>query len=216
MKIAIIGASGFVGAAILKEAIERKHTVTAISRNPEKTPAFPGVVAVKCDVNDVPGLAALLAGHDLVISAFNAGWTNPELYNDFLMGSRNIQSAIKTAGLSRYIVIGGAGSLYIAPGKQLVDTPEFPAAFKNGALAARDYLNELMNETELDWTFFSPAVEMHPGTSGIRRGTFRLGADNPVFDKDGRSILSVEDLAVAILDEAEKPAHIRKRFTAAY
>lgn len=216
MKIAVIGASGFVGAAILKEAVERHHSVTAICRSPEKVPALPGVIAVKGDVSDVQGLSELLAGHDVIISAFNAGWTNPELYNDFLIGSRNIQLAIKSAGLKRYIVIGGAGSLYIEPGKQLVDTPDFPAAFRSGALAARDYLNELTNETELDWTFFSPAIEMHPGTSGIRRGTFRLGNDTPVFDKDGRSILSVEDLAVAILDEAEKPVHVRKRFTAAY
>jgi putative NADH-flavin reductase len=113
-------------------------------------------------------------------------------------------------------VIGGAGSLEIAPGVQVIDTPEFPANIRPGASAARDYLNILKKEKDLEWTFFSPALEMHQGTSGVRKGSYRKGLDNPVYDDKGRSVLSVEDLAVAIVDELEHPKHIRERFTAAY
>jgi len=113
-------------------------------------------------------------------------------------------------------VIGGAGSLEVAPGLQAVDTPDFPAAIKPGASAARDYQAIIKKEQDLDWTFFSPAFEMHQGTSGIRKGTYRTGLDNPVFDENGRSILSVEDLAMVIVDELENPKHIKERFTAAY
>ncbi len=217
MKLALIGATGFVGKAILKELLDRGHQVTAISRHPEKIGVeHPLLKAVAGDALDENGLAALLKGHDAVISAFNPGWTNPDLYAEFLGGSKAIQAGVKKSGVKRLIVIGGAGSLEIAPGVQLIDTPQFPAEYKAGASAARDYLLILKKETELDWTFFSPAIEMNPGTSGVRQGKYRLGLDNPVFDKAGRSILSVEDLAVAIADETENPKHSRKRFTAAY
>jgi putative NADH-flavin reductase len=154
--------------------------------------------------------------NDAVISAYNAGWTNPDLYNEFLKGSQTIQAAVKKSGVKRLIVVGGAGSLFIAPGRQIVDTEGFPSEWKPGALAARDYLNIIKEEQVLDWTFFSPAVEMHQGTSGTRKGTYRTGLENPVFDANGRSIISVEDTAVAIVDELEKPKHIQQRFTAAY
>lgn len=215
--IAIIGASGFVGSALLNEALQRGHQVTAIVRHPENIKIAHDHLALKQgDVTDVAALAGLLKGHDVVISAYNAGWSNPDLYNDFLNGSKAIQAAVKQSGVKQLIVIGGAGSLFIAPGLQLVDTPEFPEAYKAGATAARDYLLELRQEKELDWTFVSPAIEMHPGTSGVRKGTYREGLEAPVFDAGGRSIISVEDLAVAVIDEAEKQAHIRERFTVAY
>src|SRR5690606_19689323 len=138
------------------------------------------------------------------------------LYEDYLKGSKTIQAAAKKAGVKRLFVIGGAGSLFIAPGQQLVDTDAFPKEYKPGALAARDYLNMLKEETELDWTFLSPAIEMHQGTAGIRKGTYRTGLDNPVVDENGRSVISVEDMSIAIVDEIEQPKHIRKRFTVAY
>ena len=217
MNIALIGASGFVGSSILKEALSRGHKVTAIVRNPDNVKAKSEfLTTVQADVMKVHALANLLRGHDTVISAYNAGWTNPNLYDDFLKGSRSIQEAIKKSGVKRIIVIGGAGSLFVAPGVQLVDTPEFPADWKPGALAARDYLDILKKEQDLDWTFLSPAVEMHRGTSGERKGVYRTGLENPVFDSNNRSIISVEDLAVAVLDETEKPTHIRQRFTVAY
>lgn len=214
---AIIGASGFVGTSLLKEALERGHQVTAIVRNPERVSiTHPALTVKKGDAFNEAELAELVKGHDAVISAYNGGWTNPDLYNDFLNGSRSIEAAVKQSGVKQFIVVGGAGSLYITPDQQLVDTPQFPESYKPGATAARDYLNELRKEQELEWTFVSPAIEMSPDTSGVRKGTYRTGLEHPVFDEQGRSVLSVEDLAVVIIDELEVPKHIRQRFTAAY
>jgi uncharacterized protein len=212
-KIALIGATGFVGAPLLEEAVSRGHTVTALVRHPEKVPAREGVTAVKADVLDTDDLAAKLAGHDIVISAYNPGWDDPEIRQTHVKGSRSINEAAKKAGVKRLIVVGGAGSLEIAPGLQLIDTPEFPAEWKEGALGARDALNELRAETELDWTFVSPAIHLEPGE---RTGQYRLGGDQPVFDDKNESRISTADLALAILDEAEQGKHIRQRFTAAY
>ncbi|MCE5332935.1 MAG: NAD(P)-dependent oxidoreductase [Bacteroidales bacterium] len=216
MKVALIGASGFVGTAILNELVQRDHQVTAIVRHPEKVKQAKQVRIIKANVLNENEVTEAVKGHDVVVSAYNAGWTNPNLYNEFLEGSKAIQAGVKKSGVKRLIVIGGAGSLYVAEGVQMIDTPQFPENIKPGASAARDYLNILRDEKELDWTFFSPAIEMHQGTSGERKGTYRTGLDNPVFDKDHRSVLSVEDLAVVIADEAENPKHIRQRFTAAY
>lgn len=216
MKIALIGATGFVGSAILEEALDRGHEVTAIALHLEKIKPQTNLTIVKCDVMDSDGLTRILKGNDVVVSAYNAGWTNPDLYDDFLKGSRSIQDAVKNSGVKRLIVNGGAGSLFVAPGVQVIDTPEFPEAFKAGAGAARDYLNELKKEDQLDWTFVSPAIEMNPGTPHERRGTYRTGLENPVFDADHRSRISVEDFAVAIVDEVENPKYIRVRFTVGY
>jgi putative NADH-flavin reductase len=216
MKVALIGASGFVGTAILNELLHRGHQVTAIARHPEKVKKAENTDAVSANVLDENELVPVIKGHDAVISAYNAGWTNPNLYNEFIAGSKAIQAAVKKAGTKRLIVIGGAGSLFIGPNQQIVDTAEFPKEWKPGALAARDYLNILKEEKDLDWTFLSPAIEMHHGTSGTRKGIYRTGLENPVFDANHKSIISVEDLAVAIVDELEKPKHIRQRFTVAY
>lgn len=217
MKTALIGASGFVGIHLLQELLQRGHQVTAIVRNPEKiTISNPNLTVAKGDILNEDEVATLVKGHDAVISAYNPGWTNPNIYEEFLQGSQSIQNGVKKAGVKRLIVIGGAGSLFVAPGVQLIDTPKFPQEFKAGASAARDFLNIIQKETELDWTFFSPAIEMHHGTAGIRRGTYRTALDTPVFDENHRSILSVEDVAVAIVDELEHPQFIKKRFTAAY
>lgn len=216
MKIAVIGATGFVGSAIVNELKQRGHEVTGIARNTEKLPSAENVTAVKADVRNEEELIAAVKGHDTVISSYNAGWTNPNLYNDFLEGSKRIQSAVKKAGVAHYFVIGGAGSLHAADGSQFVDSPQFPAEWKPGALAARDYLNVIKDEKDLKWTFLSPALEMHHGTSGVRKGTYRKGNDTPVFDENNRSIISVEDMAIAIADEVEQKQHIRERFTVAY
>jgi putative NADH-flavin reductase len=217
MKIALIGASGFVGSHILKEALDRGHQVTAIVRNPEKiTEKHPNLQAKKGDVFNTEEIAKLVSGHDAVISSYNAGWQNPNLYDDFLKGSQAIQEGVKKSGVKRLIVVGGGGSLEIAPGVQLVDTPQFPAEWKSGALAARDYLNIIRKEDELDWTFFSPAIEMHHGIKDGRTGKYRLGTDQPVFDANGASRLSPEDLSIVLVDELDNKKFIRKRFTAAY
>lgn len=217
MKIALIGATGFVGTAILKEALDRKHQVTAIVRHPEKLKGENDNLAkVKGDVFDTGHFAELLNGHDVVVSAYNPGWANPNIYDDFMKGAEFIQQAVKQAGVKRLIVIGGAGSLFIAQGLQLVDTPEFPDAWKQGALAARDYLIVLRGEKELEWTYLSPAIEMNAEAPHGRKGTYRTALDNPVFDENKKSLITVEDLAVAIVDEAENPRHIRQRFTVGY
>ena len=216
MKIVLIGSTGFVGSAILKEALHRGHEVTAIVRNPVKIKEQKNLKVAETDIMDSGELSKIIKGNDVVVSAYNAGWTNPELYDNFMKGSQSIQEAVKKSGVKRLIINGGAGSLFIAPNVQLVDTPEFPDAFKPGASAARDYLNILKREDQLDWTFVSPAIELNPGAPHERRGAYRTGLDNPVFDADHRSRISVEDLAVAILDEVENPKHIRVRFTVAY
>lgn len=213
MKVAIIGATGFVGSNILKEIANRNHDVTAIARNPESSN---NVKWVQADVLDTEELANALKGNDVIISAYNSGWTNPNIYADFLTGSKAILEAVKKSGVKRFITIGGAGSLFVAPNLQAVDTPDFPKEYHAGASAARDFLNIIKEEKELDWAFFSPAFEMHPGITTGRTGNYRLGLDNPVFDNNQRSILSVEDLAVVIADEAENPKHHQVRFTAAY
>jgi putative NADH-flavin reductase len=216
MKTALIGASGFVGTAILEELLNRGHEVTAIVRSPEKIKIDNNNLFVKgVDVNDTLALIETLKGSDAVISAYNSGWTNPNLYHDFIAGSEAIQKAVKASGVDRLIVVGGAGSLEI-DGKQLVDGPDFPADYKAGATAARDYLTSLKQEEDLQWSFFSPAIEMHPGITTGRTGKYRLGTNSPVFNEDGRSTLSVQDLAMAIVDELENNNHPRQRFTAGY
>ena len=217
MKVALIGATGFVGSHLLKELLDRKHHVTALVRNPEKlTVKDPLLTIVKADVLKEDEVAAAVKDHDAVISAYNPGWANPNIYKEFLEGAKAIQAGVKKSGVKRLITIGGAGSLYIAPGVQLIDTPQFPAAFKPGASAAVEYLKIIQQEKELDWTFFSPAIEMSPAHPGKRTATYRTGTDRPVFDANGRSFLSVEDVAVVLTDELEHPKFSRKRFTAAY
>ena len=216
MKVALIGA-GFVGSAVLKELTDRGHEVKVLVRHPEKVIVPNGKVTVVATNATQPNqVAEQVKGADAVINTFNASWTNPNLYNDFLEGSKAIQEGVKKSGIERFITVGGAGSLYVDQDTQLVDTAQFPADYKTGALSARDYLNILKEEQELEWTFLSPAIEMHQGTSGERKGTYRTGLEKPVFNQNGRSICSVEDTAVAIVDELENPKHIRQRFTAAY
>lgn len=218
MRVAVIGATGFVGSHIVEELVNRNQSIKVFARHTDTIPDHKNVAKVALDVNDVQALAIDLKGADVVVSAFNAGWTNPTIYEDYIKGAKAIEEATKLAGVKRLIVIGGAGSLYVNDQKelQIVDTADFPEEIKQGALAARDYYNLLKQDNDLDWTMFSPAPEMHQGTSGERKGTYRLGQDVPVFDENGRSILSVEDVAVVIADEVENAEHIKARFTAAY
>jgi putative NADH-flavin reductase len=215
MKAAVIGATGFVGTHIASELAHRGIKVTGISRKHIDSDK-PNLIYAAVDAGNVSALAEVLKGHNVVINAFSPGWTNPAMYDDFLKGSQAIQEAVKLSGVKRFISIGGAGSLYLPDGSQLVDS--FPAdnPFVPGAKAARDYLTILQKETELDWAFFSPAVDMHQGITTGRTGKYRLGTDYPVMDENGKNVLSVEDLAVVIADEVEKPKHHRMRFTAAY
>ena len=217
MKLALIGATGNIGMATLNEALQRGYEVTAITRDPKKLDVKNDKLTITAaDVFNIEELAAVLAGHDAVVSAFNTNWADPNMYNDFIAGSKAIQQAVKQSGVKRLLVVGGAGSLEIAPGLQLVDSPDFPPQFKTGASAARDYLNILKEENDLDWTFLSPAIYLHPDSHGPRTGKYRIGTDQPVFDEKGHSFIVIEDLAVAIIDELENNNFIKRRFTVAY
>ena len=213
MKIALIGATGFVGSAILREALERGHEVTAIVRHPEKIKPQAKLRPQKGDVNNADEVACLVAGHDAVISAFNPGWSDPDIYNLQVKGTQAIISGVKKAGINRLLLVGGAGSLEVKPGVQSVDTPEFPKDWKQGSLATREALNLLRKEPSLDWSFLAPSADLSPGQ---RTGKFRLGTDQLLKDANGQSRISVEDYAMAMIDEVENPGHIRQRFTVGY
>ncbi|MWV15646.1 NAD(P)H-binding protein [Pseudomonas sp. L-22-4S-12] len=213
MKLALIGATGYVGAALLEEALSRGHQVTALVRNPQKLPQHPLLTAVQADVHDVATLSNQLRGHDAVLSAFNPGWGSADIRQQFIAGSQAIVAATKAAGVARLLVVGGAGSLYVAPDLQLIDTPNFPAEYKEGAEGARQLLNQLREEQQLQWTFLSPAALLQPGP---RTGHFRLGGEQLLMNGDAPAQISVADLAVALLDETEQPQYIRQRFTVAY
>ena len=211
MKIALIGASGHIGSRILNEALSRGHQVTAIVRDPAKiTTTHNNLHIVAGDVLNTEELASKLKGHDIVISAFSPGFENPFLLVD---ASSSIIKATKKAGVDRLIAVGGAGSLEVAPGVQLMNTSHFPAAWKNIAQAHADALKVYLTETDLKWTNFSPAALIEPGT---RTGKFRLGENQLVADEQGNSKISMEDYAIAILDEAENRKYIKKRFTIGY
>jgi hypothetical protein len=202
MTVALIGASGNAGSRILAELTHRGHTVTAIVRNPGRVPAQRGVTAKPGDVNDQAGLAALLKGHDAVISSVHFSASDP----------RKLIEAVRAAGVKRYLVVGGAGSLEVEPGLKLIDSPSFPSQYKTEAAAGAAFLDLLRDERELDWTFLSPSALF---VAGERTGTFRLGKDQLLSNEHGSSI-SYEDYAIALVDELEKPAHSRQRFTVGY
>jgi putative NADH-flavin reductase len=214
MKVVVIGATGFVGKNITSELVNRGIEVIGISRTQQQSDKSNSYVGV--DATDVNALSSVIKDADVVINAFSSGWTNPNIYEEFIDGSKAIQQAVKQSGVNRFISIGGAGSLYLPDGTQMVDT--FPAdnPFVPGAKAARDYYHILKEEKELDWVFFSPAADMHQGITTGRTGKYRLGTDSPVMDEKGKNVLSVEDLAVVIADEVENPKHHQTRFTAAY
>ena len=203
MKVALIGASGFIGSRLLAELSARGHAVTAIVRNPEKVASLPGVIAVKGDVFDKDGFAKLIAGHDAVISAVHFTASDPQI----------LLAAVKQSGVKRYLVVGGAGSLEVAPGVKLFDTPEFPAIYLDEARKGGVFLELLQQEQGLDWTSLSPSALIQPGE---RTGKFRLGTDQLLVDAKGNSSISAEDYAIALVDELEKPAHSRRRFTVGY
>ncbi len=203
MNVALLGATGKAGSRILAELLARGHRVTAIARNTAALEPRDGVTVATGDVNDAAALAPLLAGHDAVISSTHFQSTDPQA----------LLSAIATAGVPRLLMVGGAGSLEVAPGLAVVDTPDFPAAYKTEALAGREALNALRATETLDWTFLSPSALFAPGA---RTGVFRLGTDQLLIDAAGHSHISMEDYAIALVDELETPRHSRRRFTVGY
>ena len=216
MNLAVIGATGYVGDAVVRELAARGHNITAFARNPAKVLAAANVRAVAADVT-AADFAAQLAGFDAVVSAFNPGWTNPHIGRDFRAGYAAILAAAKAAQVPYLLVVGGAGSLYVAPGVQLIDTPEFPQEIFDGANAARELLRDLQARADLNWSFISPPARLgaEAGFSEERTGKYRLGQDDLLMDGDAPAGISVADLAVAIADDVEQKAHLHQRFTVA-
>jgi len=212
MKVALIGATGFIGSKLLDEALSRNHQVTALVSRPDRVTGHPNVTVVHTDVLDQAKLAEQLKGHDAVISAFS-GHAQANVYDYYLQGVKSIIAAVKQAEIPRLLFVGGAGSLEIAPGVQVMDTPDFPTQWKATAEGARQALHLLRQEKALNWTMLSPAAHIEPG---VRTGQFRLGTDQLLVDEQGQSHISLEDYAVAMIDELERPAHQGTRFTVAY
>jgi len=203
MKIALIGVSGHVGSRLLTELLHRGHSVTGITRDATKLASRSGLVLKAGDATQPVQLAPLLAGHDAVISATRFQSSDPNA----------LIAAVKQAGVPRLLVVGGAASLEVAPGKALFDAPGFPEAYRAEAEAGRRFLDVLRAEKHLDWTFVSPSAEFSPGE---RTGKFRLGGDQLLSDANGKSWISMEDFAIAFADELETPKHSRHRFTVGY
>jgi hypothetical protein len=209
MNIVLFGASGTIGSRLLTELISRGHQLTAVVRDPSKIEPHENTVASAGDVFDPESVKEAASGADLVISAYGPGPANPEL---LVKATRSLIAGVEASGVKRLIMVGGAGSLEVAPGVRLVDTPTFPPEWKAIALAHADAL-ELLKASSLDWTSASPAAYIHPGE---RTGKFRLDTDKLIVNDTGGSEISAEDFSIAIADEVESCHYLRKRFTAAW
>ncbi|MGM5629334.1 NAD(P)-dependent oxidoreductase [Apibacter raozihei] len=214
-KIVLIGATGFIGSELVNELLNRGFEVTAIARSVEKVKVkSEHLKVVSVDIFDKEKLAEVLKGNDAVISAYNPGWTNPEIYEDTIKGYRSIIAAVKLAGIKRLQVVGGAGSLLVAPGKTVVDTGVIPEEILPGVKSLALVLKEqFLPEKDLDWVFFSPAGVIEPGE---RTEKYRLGLDDLITDEQGNSKISVQDYAKAMVDELETPQHHQQRMTIGY
>ena len=213
--VLLIGATGFVGSAVLNELVSRGHKVTAVVRNIEKLAKSDLVNAVKEDVANVDAIAKLAEGKDAIISAYNPGWTNPDIATLITENYPKILEAAKKSGVERLLIVGGAGTLFCAPGLRVVDSGAIPEEIMGGVRPLGDfYLNTLMNENDIDWVFFSPAGVFDQ--EGKKTGNYRLGKDDLIVDAEGNSHISVLDYANAMVNELEKPAHHKERFTIGY
>lgn len=211
LKIALFGATGMIGSRIAAEASRRGHQVTAFSRNPARVPAgVANLTAARAEVTDAASVAAAARGHDVVASAYAPPMDNVAL---IVKATQALVDGTREAGIRRLVVVGGAGSLEVAPGKQLVDSEGFPDAYKAIALAHRDALPILRAASDLDWTFFAPAAMIAPGE---RKGTFRTGAGSLIVDAQGNSGISAEDYAIAFVDELEQGRFVHQLATVGY
>ena len=213
--VLLIGATGFVGSAVLNELVSRGHKVTAVVRNVDKVAKSELVDVVKEDVANVDAIAKLAEGKDAIISAYNPGWTNPDIATLISENYPKILSAAKKSGVKRLLIVGGAGTLFCAPGLRVVDSGAIPEEIMGGVRPLGDfYLNTLMNENDIDWVFFSPAGVFDQ--QGKKTGNYRLGKDDLIVDAEGNSHISVQDYADAMVNELEKPSHHKERFTIGY
>ena len=216
MKIAVIGATGYVGRAVVAELAARGHQVVALARQVEQVAAVENVSAVAADIHSAD-FVQQLQGVDGVVSAFNPGWSNPNIGADYTRGAAAIVEAAKAAQVPYLLVVGGAGSLYVAPDLQVIDTPDFPREIYDGANAARHLLADLKQRDDVNWAFVSPPARLGAdgGFSEERTGAYRLGKDDLLMDGELPAGISVADLAVAIADDVEQRAHLHQRFTVA-
>lgn len=215
-KIAVIGATGYVGQAVVAELANRGHDVTAFARSVDNVATAKNVQAVTCDVNSAH-FAEQLNGFDAVISTFNAGWTNPNLAEDNKKGLTNIVEATKAANVPYLLIVGGAGSLYVAENLQLIDTPDFPKAIFDGANSVRNLLAELKTRNDVNWSFISPPalLGVTGGYSEERTGKYRLGHNTLLMNGEVPAGISVADFAIALADDVEQKAHLHQHFTVA-
>lgn len=217
--IVLLGATGYVGRAILKEALDRGEKVTAIVRNPDKLKDFsnPNLTVVEGDITDPEVIVKYAKGKDAIISAYNPGWANPNIYEETLKNYPKILEGAKESGVPRLLIVGGAGTLFVKPGLRLMDTGTLPEAWLPGVKSlGKFYLDTLSKEKDIDWVFLSPAANLGNLQYGKRTGKYRVGKDDLLVDEKGDSFISVEDYAMAMIDELENPKHHKERFTVAY
>lgn len=213
--VVLIGATGFVGSAILNELVERGHKVTAVVRNTSRLPKNNNITAIEEDVANVDAIAKLSEGKDAIISSYNPGWMNPQITELLYSNYPKILEATKKSGVKRLLIVGGAGTLFVKPGVRLIDTGVIPDEIMGGVRPLADfYLKTLVNENDIDWVFFSPAGTFDK--EGKKTGKFRLGSDDLVVDAQGNSHISVQDYAIAMVDELEQVKHHKERFTIGY
>ena len=216
MKVVLYGATGMIGSRVLKELLARGHKVTAVLRDPSKLEPQNNLTIEKGDMLDADGMAKLAWGAEVIVSSYappsGAQGPDPSKVNQLVDATRALLAGARRAGSPRIIMVGGAGSLEISPGLQIVDAPTFPEPYKPVALAHRDAFH-VMRQSDLNWTYFSPAMMIQPGE---RTGTFRLGKDALVSDDKGASSISAEDYAIALVDEVEQGRHTKQRFTIGY
>ena len=210
MKIALLGANGRIGQRIAQEGLARGHEVKALVRNPEGFPiTHPHLTVARVDIFDPASIAEAITDADVVVNA--TGARGIDTHNFFVNSTHAVIEGVKRAGVNkRLIVVGGAGSLEVAPNVQLVDTPSFSDVARPTSRAQRETL-DILRASGIDWTFFSPSATIKPGR---RTGKYRLGTDKLLTNDQGESYVSMEDYAVALLDEIEHPQFIRQRFTA--
>lgn len=211
MKVAVLGASGWIGSQIVEEAVTRGHQVIALVRNPS-TIERQDVEVRQLDVLAEQDFAQALQGVDTVIASI--GGRAAGNHDIVERSAAKLLEQLPNAGVKRLLWVGGAGSLEVAPGVQLVTVPDFPAEYKDEALAQSQALQLFRHsDSPLNWTFVSPAAEIFPGE---KVGHFRVGGDQLLTDAQGHSKISVADFASAMLDELETAKHAKQRISVAY
>lgn len=212
MEFVILGASGFIGSAITAEALSRGHKVTAVVSRPERVTPQSGLTVIGLDINDTAVLTEQLSNKAVVISAFS-GHAQQDVKGYYVAAFNSVYKAAVAANTPRLLVVGGAATLKLPDDSLLLDSPDFPAEYRVIAEGAAEVLQQLQRQSQLSWSFLSPAAQIFPGD---KTGQYRLGQDYLLADEDGRSRISTGDYAVAMLNEAEQPQHQNKRFSLAY